>query len=89
MYVYITTPNAGKNDNDLHTVGHYAPDGTWIPESDHDTDEQAAARVHWLNGGQNIRSLENRVAILEEAESQRKADENMAFNVALYTPSEK
>lgn len=65
MYVYITTPNAGKNNNDLHTVGHYTPDGKWTPESDHDTDERAAARVHWLNGGQNISQLEKRLAHLE------------------------
>ena len=77
MYVYITTPNAGKNDNDLHTVGHYAPDGKWIPESDHNTDEQAAERVNYLNGGQekvaviaslceDIRQLRERCTALED-----------------------
>jgi len=35
----------------LYTVGFYAPDGTWHTDSDHDTKEGAAARVHWLNGG--------------------------------------
>jgi hypothetical protein len=35
----------------LWTVGYYTPDGEWHPESDHDTAEAAAERVHWLNGG--------------------------------------
>ena len=34
-----------------YTVGHYNQDGKFEPESDHDTAEQAAARVHYLNGG--------------------------------------
>lgn len=33
------------------TVGFYTPKGEWIPESDHETREQASDRVHWLNGG--------------------------------------
>lgn len=44
MYVYIRT------EPGLWTVGFYKPDGTWIPESDHSSTEQAAARVHYLNG---------------------------------------
>ena len=32
------------------TVGYYKPDGTWVPESDHPTPEEAAKRVAWLNG---------------------------------------
>jgi hypothetical protein len=39
----------------LWTVGFYGPDG-WEPESDHDSAEQAAARVHYLNGGSAVRS---------------------------------
>ena len=31
--------------------------------------------------------LSARIAALEDAEAQRQADESMAFNVALYTPS--
>ena len=45
MYAYI------KSEPQLFTVGHYAPDGTWHPESDHTDSEAAAARVHYLNGG--------------------------------------
>jgi len=35
----------------LWTVGHYAPDGQWIPEGDYDDREKAARRVAFLNGG--------------------------------------
>lgn len=44
-YVYRRT------EPGLWTVGYYAPDGTWMPESDYDDKEEAAARVHYLNGG--------------------------------------
>jgi hypothetical protein len=45
MYVYIQT------EPGLYTVGFYAPDGTWHPDSDHGSREEAAERVHYLNGG--------------------------------------
>jgi hypothetical protein len=45
MYVYI------RSEKYLYTVGFYDPKGKWIPESDHDTEESAAKRVHYLNGG--------------------------------------
>lgn len=48
-YVYILSEHG--NYGDLWTVGFYKPDGTWVPESDHDRKEKAAARVHYLNGG--------------------------------------
>lgn len=35
----------------LWTVGFYTPEGGWVPESDWDDRGDAAARVHWLNGG--------------------------------------
>lgn len=47
-YVYI------RSELHLWTVGFYAPDGKWIPESDHSTKESAAERVHYLNGGKNV-----------------------------------
>jgi hypothetical protein len=46
MYVYI------RSEPGLWTVGFYAPNGEWRPESDHDSEDKAAARVHWLNGGE-------------------------------------
>jgi hypothetical protein len=44
MYVYI------RSEPGLWTVGHYDPSGEWVAESDHDSPEKAAERVHWLNG---------------------------------------
>lgn len=46
MYVYLKS-----KDEELWTVGFYDPSGKWQPESDHDSEEKAANRVHWLNGG--------------------------------------
>ncbi len=46
MYVYI------RSEPGLFTVGHYSPDGKWHAESDYADRDEAAARVHWLNGGQ-------------------------------------
>lgn len=45
MYVYI------RSESNLWTVGHYAPAGGFVPESDHTTRADAAKRVHYLNGG--------------------------------------
>jgi hypothetical protein len=44
MYVYI------KSESRLWTVGFYDPTGRWHSESDHESAEAAAQRVHWLNG---------------------------------------
>jgi hypothetical protein len=44
MYVYQ------RAERNLWTVGDYTSGG-WIPESDHDSPEKAAARVRFLNGG--------------------------------------
>jgi hypothetical protein len=44
-YVYIET------EPGLWTVGFYGPDGKWNPENDYNTREDAAMRVHYLNGG--------------------------------------
>jgi hypothetical protein len=43
-YVYL------RSEPQLWTVGFYAPDGMWIPESDHGSSEDAAKRTAWLNG---------------------------------------
>lgn len=45
MFIYRQT------ESSLWTVGFYTPDGKWEPESDHDSAEKAAERVHYLNGG--------------------------------------
>jgi hypothetical protein len=44
MYVYI------RSEPGLWTVGFYDPTGKWFPESDWNTPEEAAERVHYLNG---------------------------------------
>ena len=46
MYVYIPTEG-----NRVFTVGFYDPNGKFIPESDYNTRDDAAERVHFLNGG--------------------------------------
>jgi hypothetical protein len=45
MYVYV------ESEPGLYTVGFYSPNGEWNPESDWDSCEKAAERVHYLNGG--------------------------------------
>lgn len=52
-WVYLQSERAGEYGNcaDLYTVGFYGPGGKWHPESDHNTRDAAAARVHYLNGG--------------------------------------
>lgn len=40
-----------RTEPTLWTVGFYAPDGKWHPESDHGSPDEAATRVHYLNGG--------------------------------------
>lgn len=47
MYVYV---RSGPPDN-LFTVGFYDPSGKWHPDSDHETEQAASERVHYLNGG--------------------------------------
>ena len=44
-WVYI------RSEPGLWTVGFYSPDGKFHTDSDHDSRESAAERVHYLNGG--------------------------------------
>jgi hypothetical protein len=44
-WVYI------RSEPGLWTVGFYRPDGTFCSESDHGSADEAAERVHYLNGG--------------------------------------
>lgn len=46
-YVYI------RSEPNLWTVGFYDPSGEWHPDSDFATREEAAKRVHYLNGGRD------------------------------------
>lgn len=48
MWVYVRTePN-------LLTVGFFSPDGELHTDSDHGSKEEAAERVHYLNGGSKV-----------------------------------
>lgn len=49
MYVYIESEH--NSNGSPWTVGFYSPDGKRHSESDHETQEKAAERVHYLNGG--------------------------------------
>jgi hypothetical protein len=40
-----------RTEPQLWTVGFYTPDGVWKTDSDHDVRDEAAKRVHYLNGG--------------------------------------
>jgi len=40
-----------KSEPQLWTVGYYDPQGQWIPLQDFDTQQQAQAKVNYLNGG--------------------------------------
>lgn len=51
MYIYRRT------EPGVWTVGHYAPSGEWIPESDHGTPQDAAHHVHYLNGGNPTKGI--------------------------------
>lgn len=46
-WVYI------RSEPGLYTVGFYSPDGKWHGDSDHESVDEAAKRVHYLNGGSN------------------------------------
>jgi len=40
-----------RSEPGLWTVGYYDPSGRWQADSDHGSSDEAAERVHWLNGG--------------------------------------
>ena len=48
MYVYR------RSEEHLWTVGFFDPKGEWNPESDWSNPDHAVARVHFLNGGENV-----------------------------------
>lgn len=65
MYVYIQSEKPGwfpspRQDNSVYltgslwTVGFYDNKGEFQPESDHESKESAAERVHYLNGGRDL-----------------------------------
>ncbi len=61
MYTYKRTE---FSPFELYTVGTH-DSGKWESESDHNTKEEAAKRVHYLNGGTNIQLLKALKEILQ------------------------
>ena len=49
MYIYILTEH--DSEHSLYTVGFYDPSGKFVAENDYNTKDEAAERVHYLNGG--------------------------------------
>lgn len=63
-YVYIESQRWQDENyytHVLYTVGFYAPDGKFIPESDHNAADAAAARAAYLNGSPAVRLCERLV----------------------------
>lgn len=56
MYVYQRCTH-----EPLYTVGFYTPEGEWKTDSDWDTREEAAERVHYLNGGNYVSTLDDKL----------------------------
>ena len=56
-----------KSEPGLWTVGFYAPDGKWNPESDYNVQEEAAQRTARLNGGASA-PIAKKVTDLDMAE---------------------
>ena len=53
-------------------VGYFDPAGQWQSESDHPNPEDAASRVHWLNGSHHHRRCPDAACVqaLERAEAE-------------------
>ena len=51
VYILSETRGQGGAEHDLYTVGFFDPKGQWHPDSDHSSRDDAAARVNYLNGG--------------------------------------
>lgn len=50
-WVYVRNRDEPSGSGAAFTVGFYDPEGAWHSDSDHPTKAEAAARVRWLNGG--------------------------------------
>ena len=61
MYIYL------QSEPGLWTVGFYNAGGGWHCESDHDSAEKAAGRVHYLNGGSNREIQEIHAVVVKGA----------------------
>lgn len=75
-YVYVHSEHSANHD--LFTVGFYAPDGKWHPDSDHSDRQEAAKRVHYLNGGKE-EEIQSPMERAIELFGQEKVDQVMAL----------
>jgi hypothetical protein len=68
-----------RSEPGLWTVGFYDPSGDWQPDSDHSSGDEAAKRVHYLNGGDNeiLAALSDLVARCDGAEGVRADGSNI------------
>lgn len=55
-----------RSEPQLWTVGFYKPDGRFEPESDHGSPAEAAARVRWLNGGDDDVDVDQSDAVTDD-----------------------
>jgi hypothetical protein len=75
QYVYVRNPHADPGNHDLYVVGFFHPivrgfPGEWDVESVWPTKEEAAQRVHYLNGGTDFsKDIVGKVLVLEQAVS--------------------
>ncbi len=60
MYIYK------RSEPRLWTVGYYDPEGFFTPESDHDSTQEAADRVHYMNGGVELQKLMDEIETLRQ-----------------------
>ena len=51
VFIESEAPEPVRLIKGVWTVGFYKPSGEWEPQSDHASPEDAAAMVHYLNGG--------------------------------------
>jgi len=64
MWVYRHT------ERSTWAVGYYTPSGEWVNDSDHQTQSEAADRVHYLNGGKPDGSRrETKIVVSSDKES--------------------
>ena len=71
VYQYVQSEKGGYYDGKyspgLWTVGFYYSDGTWEPESDHNSPQEAADRVRWLNSDKFEIEVDKNTGELREA----------------------
>ena len=73
---FFTGKIVSRMVGNLWAVGHYDPNGKFIPESDHESAEEAAKQCHYLNGGVEAEAT----AVTVERTPEAKLDASLAAN---------